>query len=211
MSDDKDSTTVPAQVIVPIDTIVDLTLARIQQRKMASFRWGIIALIGLATLLIAVFEFERQRLEAAGAEERLRLQNTIQDTLQEEERARAPNRLGYLRDADLFTDLHSAAVGRTPVALGVDEVARFALQIDQSGMYRIEAIAEEQDLDPLLYLYQLRLSETAVDAIDFNDDFNGFNSRIDTALEADRTYYVEIQELGGDPGPIALMLEQTDN
>ena len=211
MPDDKDTTTVPAQVIVPIDTIVDLTIARIQQRRKASFRWGIVALIGLATLLVAVFEVERRRFETAAAEERQRLQDTFQDTLQEEERARAPNRLGYLRDADLFADAEPAMVGRTPVELGVDEVGRFALQIDQSGMYRIEAIAEEQGLDPLLYLYQLRLSETAVDAIDFNDDFNGLNSRIDTALDADRMYYVEIQELGGDPGSIALMLERTGN
>ncbi len=150
MPDDQDTKTVPAQVTVPIDTIVDLAIGRIKQRRTASIRWAIIALLGLATLLLGVFELERKRFQTAAAEERQRLEGTIEEAFQDIERARAPNRLGYLRDAELFADAEPATLGRTPVGLGVGEVARFALQIDQTGMYGIEAIAEEQGLDPLL-------------------------------------------------------------
>jgi hypothetical protein len=192
------TTSVPAQVTVPIDAIVDLTVARMNQRRTASFRWAVIALIGLATLMIGAFGLERKRLE-----------KSIEERLRADAEERASNRIGYLRDSDLFESARQVSLGRTSIVLGVAEAVRLALpRIDQTALYRIEAIAEGEGLDPLLYLYQLRGTGTSVDAIDFNDDFNGLNSRIERELAAGESYYVEVQELDGAPGAIGLVVER---
>lgn len=201
--DEMSTGTVPATVTVPLDTIVDLTICRIQQRRQTSFRWVIGVVIGLTTLSLGVVT-----LVVSNAEKLLK--GSIDDRLRDETEARAPNRLGYLRDSTPFVDAPPAPFGTTTVNLRAHDVGRFALQIQESGTYRIEAVAVEEGLDPVLYLYQLRASRTAVDAIAYNDDYSGFNSRIDVELDADVSYYVELEELEGLPGPIDLTVERTD-
>ena len=56
-------------------------------------------------------------------------------------------------------------------------------------------------MDPVLYLYQEQTNGFAVDAIDYDDDSgDGFNSRIEREIQADTTYYLEIEEIGGISG-----------
>ena len=127
--------------------------------------------------------------------------------------ASAPNRLGYLRDKEFFEGLRTIPVGETRITLSVGQTERRQLQLDV-GRYRIDALArnaegQEHDVDPLLYLYRLRNSGTAVDAIDVNNDSgsesnSGRDSRIDFEARAGTTYYVEVHELMNRGGAITL-------
>ena len=213
---DGEQTAVPVPPHVPLDLVIELVESRIRQRRRASIRWGVgiaIALIsvtlGAATLVFnQVFNdaFDQAFIQA-GQE----LQKDIDERLREETRERAPARLGYLRAAESFSGAPSARLGITVVELDYNQRAPLALQIDASGRYRIDVIAVDADLDPVVYLYQRQINGIAFDAIDYDDDSgDGFNSRIERRLDANTPYYLEIEEISGISGDFNVAIQRLD-
>ena len=177
-----------------ISIVVDLVVARIDQRNRASRRWVVGVVIALIGAVFGGMNFA--------------VETSLDDKLRADAQSRVSNRLGYLRDLEPFSDATLVTPGRTPVTLGPSERLPLAIQIPEPGMYRIEAISPDTSLEPIIYLYRQRSSGTAVDAIASNGD--GRTSRIDVQLEADIFYYLEIEELIGAPGVIDVVLEQME-
>ena len=182
-----------------INLIVNLAVARIEERIRATRRWAIGVSIALLGLGIAGLNYA----EDTAVE-------TVDDRFRESAQSRVSNRIGYLRDATPFIDARPVGLGRTPVTLGTDERLPLALRFDAPGTYRIDAISLDQSLDPVLYLYRQRISGTAVDAVASNGDYGdqNLNSRLDMRLEIDTFYYIEIEELVGNPGVIDILFER---
>ena len=104
-----------------------------------------------------------------------------------------------------------AGLGRTSVQLDANQRAPLALEINEPGRYRIDATAVHADLDPVMYLYQVQPDGFAVDAIAYDDDTgDGFNSRIEMELQADISYYLEIEEISGFAGEFNVAIQTVE-
>ena len=183
---------VPVATLVPLDQVAELAEGRLRQRWRTSRRWWLgfgvpllLAVLGAVPVVIALLVDAR-----------------VLQLLEE----RAIDRLGYLRDAEPFIQAPQLGLGDMSVEMGVHQRKRYALAVE-AGAYRIEAIAMAADFDPSMYLYRRRNSQTAVDAISYDDDGGGgLNARIDAVLSEGTTYYLEIEEFTGAPGTILLRI-----
>lgn len=189
---------------IPLDTIVTAVIARLFKRVLTG-------VVGLAVAVggggwYGTWNWVQKYVndQFAGAAARAAV-------------ASAPNRLGYLRDKEFFEGLRTVTLNRVaPVTLAADQVERLQLQLNE-GRYRVDAVApagQTNDVDPLLYLYRLRPSGTAVDAIDVNNDSvdsNGSrsqNSRIEFVAAGGTTYFVEVSELMNRGGTITVRVSR---
>ena len=216
MADDQDpnmARTPSAQMTVPIESIARLVISHLDAQRKATLRWTIGLLVAFLALVVGVVELYLSPAIDS------RVANEIQEYERERNEMRIEERLGVLVDSQRFlTEARPAQLGRTEIVLGVNDVARYELQLGTPGRYRIEAIALERDLDPVLYLYRLRATRTAIDAITYNDDISDIdlNSRIETELDIvtgdgdSRPYYVEIEEFSGEPGRMELRVALVD-
>ena len=187
-----------------IQELTDLVTAELKRRRRATLRWLLGLLVPLLAVALAgviqtyIDTTVENRLAAAAAAE--------EDELREDAEARVRNRVGYSRDTSAFGDVRSLSLGTTRVTLARSQRAVFELAAGR-GEYRIDASAIG-DMDPVLYLYVQPLGSEAAEAIESNDDFDdSLNARIEAVLESGARYYVEVQELIGEPGEVELSVQ----
>lgn len=93
------------------------------------------------------------------------------------------------------------------VRVGSGEHVRFPVGDFQDGEYAIDAAADSDGLDPVLYLYRWagnRLVEIASD----DDGGDHRNSRIRVRLDSTEAYVVGVKEYSGLPGPVELSVSR---
>ena len=198
---DKQEKMVPIESHFPIDLVVELVENRVYKRRQAAFRWGVTVILtltgvmfGSATLYIEHLFNQRER------------ESVVEG---------ASDRIGSLRDGEPYKNAPQMGLGRTPVRLDTDESAAFALGINTTGKYQIETHESDEDLDPIIYLYRQWPRETEddqiiVEMIAFDDDSGrGLSALIDVDLDAESTYYLEIEEIFGAEGVIDVTVSTT--
>ena len=92
------------------------------------------------------------------------------------------------------------------VTLERDERRRFRLQVSTPGDYRIEANATSEGFDPYIYLFDQNLN-----LVTYNDDGgDGLNSSLVEYLIGGATYYLDVEELVGEPGSCNVSVDRID-
>ena len=178
-----------AQQNAVLDLVVEVVESRYQKRRVQDRRWWIGIIVAGFTLYAAagalyysIIEDSIGRVEAEAETANRRLDTPEQTT---------PPSANVIQPGSA-----------QEVDLGLDERARYLLDIQETATYRLDAIAAT-DSDPVLYLYQQE-GGTLVTVRSDDDGGDGLNSRIVETLSNSAIYYIEVEDLFGEPGSFTL-------
>ena len=183
----------------PLNLLVEVVEYRYQQRRKQDRRWWIGLVVAVFSTYFAAGAFFVAIVDRDLdiAETRVSRAEAVADT--------ANRRLDAPEQQAPPEETVTVGVSRT-IELGFEQRARFRIGGIRDGTYTVDAVAESEPFDPVLYLYEQVGSRVTILASD-DDSGNALNSRIVRDLQAAGTYFIEVQEIGGAPGSVTLSVQ----
>lgn len=199
-----------------LDLVVELVESRYRQKRAVFYQWviGVLiaALAATAYILNAHLESAVAQINLAALQGRMQIDTVTQTSVAEIQDAKnalpSPIPDATVVASEARTTLDPGRLQRVEM-----DGQRASLQlagIQQPGRYCIDAIAETEGVDPVIYLYSSpQFSEDSL--VQYNDDradVESLNARICTTLVPGSTYYLEVMELIDRPGTVLLYFER---
>ena len=185
----------------PLNLLVEVVEYRYQERRTQDRRWWIGLAVAVFTAYVAAGAFYVAILERSVVvlEETANRAAAEADTANR--RLDTPEQLALPAEEDVV------AVGESQsIELGSAERARLRIRGVQDGTYTVDAVANGDDFDPVLYLYE-RVGSRFITLASDDDGGEALNSRIVEDLRAAGTYFVEVEEIVSAPGSFTLSVQ----
>ena len=201
-----------------LDLVVELVESRYRQARVVFYQWlaGVLiaAFVATAYLLNAHLESAIAQINYAALRGQIVIGDVTETSVAEIEAAKntVPDHIpdAVVLSAQTRATLQPERLHRVEID-GQGESFQIT-GIDESGTYCIDAIAETEDFDPVIYLHDSpELSEDSI--VEYNDDredIQSLNSRICKTFATDSNYYLEVRELVDRSGTVLLYVQRED-